>query len=232
MCCGCCEIVLCGMCSISRTSCCSGCVGFPGKRNELDVVMYVLYGSYSISHNSWEACHGRCNGLVTFSSLLWRSIWCRCCVAALRNRCRAVMFGCVCMCHFVLRCIALLCSSICRQVQHFRSVLHSSSYNTSLQRSVPALLHNTVLQNLSVFRKRRKFNARHKIHITKIAIINSSRSWSWRHSDDSRKSVVEECCREECRIPSVGKEFHRDVLQNRFIEKCLHRCYDDQTELL
>ena len=39
VCCGCCEIVLCGMCSISRTSCCSGCVGFPGKRNELDVVM-------------------------------------------------------------------------------------------------------------------------------------------------------------------------------------------------
>ena len=78
-------------------------------------------------------------------------------------------------------------------------------YNTSLQRSVPTLLHNTLLQNLSVFRKRRKFNARHKIHITKIAIINSSRSW--RHNDDSRKSVVE-----ECRIPSVGKEFHREVL--------------------
>lgn len=142
VCCGCCEIVLCGMCSILCTFTLLWMCVFSGKRNELDVVMDVwknmaatafptILGRFFMAgtmiSSLFHPFHGVC-GIYTF---LWRSIWCRWCVAALQNRCRATkrLQGrdvWLCLCHSVFRCsMALLCSVDLSQVQHFRSVLHS-----------------------------------------------------------------------------------------------------------
>lgn len=115
---------------------------FSGKRNELDVVMDVwknmaatafptILGRFFMAgtmiSSLFHPFHGVC-GIYTF---LWRSIWCRWCVAALQNRCRATkrLQGrdvWLCLCDSVFRCsMALLCSVDLSQVQHFRSVLHS-----------------------------------------------------------------------------------------------------------
>ena len=89
--------------------------------------LQFLGGAGTMISSLFHPFHGVC-GIYTF---LWRSIWCRWCVAALQNRCRATkrLQGrdvWLCLCHSVFRCsMALLCSVDLSQVQHFRSVLHS-----------------------------------------------------------------------------------------------------------